>query len=260
MATSTLILFCYGLATGISFAVTSFELMLIIISGLCGIAGGDYFLFKSMQRLGPRRAGILFAANAPIAGILGWILLGEILSWQNILAIFIGFIGIVLAVVYGKRRDLIHAWENITPPLWLGVMFGLLAAVGQGGGVLLMRPVMEGGFDPIAAAVLRAGTAALVFWAIFPVAAMKNRLPAQLWPSRDLFLPILGNSILGLALGMVLLLKALEIGSVAMVTILAATSPMMLLPFVWAKTRLMPPLGAWIGAALIVLCSALLIK
>ena len=259
MVVSMVFLLGYCLIAGKTITIESRDFWLIFFSGLIGAAGGDYFLFKTMQRLGPRRTGILFAANAPIAAILGWVFLSEALSPKMILAIALGFGGIVLAVIYGKRRDLAHIWENITPPLWIGIVFGLLAALGQAIGVMLMRPVMEGGMDPAVAGFFRVIVAVVVFWAILPIEKINGRWPKVFWPDRGLWVHILGNGFFGMAFGMALLLKALETGSVAVVSILSATSPLMMLPFVWAKTRLIPPIGAWIGAVLVVVCSAMLI-
>ena len=56
-----------------------------------------------------------------------------------------------------------------------------------------------------------------------------------------------------------LVLKALETGPVAEVSLLASVSPVMVLPFIWWQTKLVPPLGAWVGAALVVVSSYLLI-
>ena len=58
---------------------------------------------------------------------------------------------------------------------------------------------------------------------------------------------------------MALLMKALETGSVATVSILSSTAPLMMLPIVWFQTKLIPPPAAWIGALLVVLCSILLV-
>ena len=52
----------------------------LVLSGLIGIFLGDLLLFTAVGRLGPRRAGVLFALNAPIAALLGWLVLGETLN------------------------------------------------------------------------------------------------------------------------------------------------------------------------------------
>ena len=56
------------------------QLWPIALSGVIGVFVGDTMLFMTMHRLGPRRTSILFAMNAPISVVLGWIFLGERLS------------------------------------------------------------------------------------------------------------------------------------------------------------------------------------
>lgn len=229
----------------------------ILLSSLTGIVLGDFLLFATMRRMGPRRTNVLFATNAVFAALLGWVILGEGIGPMTVLAVLCGFIGVVLAVIYGKRRDMAHQWEVIKPPLWIGVGLGLLAAVCQAFGVIFIRPVMAAGVDPVAATLARVGVAAAVFWLTFPFDPNRRTLP--LLPSRDLVLLTSLNGLFGLGVGAALLLAALETGSVATVTILSSTSPVLILPFIWARTGLPPAAGAWFGAVLVVVCTALLV-
>ena len=80
----------------------------IALSAVTGVVLGDFFLFVTMRRLGPRRTNVLFATNAVFAAIIGWALLGEVVSARTAMAVLLGFGGVVLAVVFGKRRDLLH--------------------------------------------------------------------------------------------------------------------------------------------------------
>lgn len=228
----------------------------VLLSAVVGVVLGDYFLFVAMRRLGPRRTAILFAGNAPIAAILSWLFLDEILSAVQILAILVGFAGICFAIIYGKRRDLLHIWEAITPPLWIGLAAGFLAATGQAIGVLMLRPVMHAGADPLLVGLIRVSVAALIFWLSWPFDRKKSEHP--LLPDARMSMLILANGFFGLSFGVFLLLKALEIGSVAEVTILSSVSPVMILPFVWYKTGKCPPWGAWLGALLVVASTILL--
>ena len=50
---------------------------LLVVSGLIGIFIGDTALFACMNRLGPRRSGILFATHALFSVLLAWAFLGE---------------------------------------------------------------------------------------------------------------------------------------------------------------------------------------
>ena len=229
----------------------------ILTSALVGVVIGDFFLFVTMRRLGPRLTGILFAANAPLAAFLGWLFLSETLSLFKALAIFIGFCGICLAIIYGKRRDLVHVWESVTEPLWIGVGAGFIAALGQAGGVLLLRPVMEAGGDPMMASLIRVSAAACFFWMVWPFS--QPTIAFAVYKNLKLWFFIAANSFFGLSFGVYLLLAALETGNVADVTILSSFGPVMILPFVWYQTRMRPAWGAWAGAGLVVLSSTLLV-
>jgi uncharacterized membrane protein len=57
---------------------------------------------------------------------------------------------------------------------------------------------------------------------------------------------------------MTLLLFALSGGKVGIVSTLSATSPVLILPMLWATTGERPAQGAWAGAALVVAGMALI--
>ena len=228
----------------------------IALSAVTGVVLGDFFLFVTMRRLGPRRTNVLFATNAVFAAIIGWALLGEVVSARTAMAVLFGFCGVVLAVVFGKRRDLLHQWEAVMPPLWIGVVAGLLAAICQAFGVVFARPVMAAGVDPVAVTLARAVVGAAVFWATLPFD--RSRVGMPLLP-RGKLLALTGlNGLFGLGVGAAMLMAALETGNVATVTILSSTTPVMILPFIWARTGRMPAPAAWVGAILVVICTMLI--
>lgn len=245
------------IVSGADFQIATPHLIPIILSSFIGVVLGDYFLFIAMARLGPRLTGVLFAANAPIAAILGWLILSEAIGWNVVLAIILGFAGIVLAILYGKRRHNTHIWEQVKHPLWIGIGAGLLAALGQAAGVLILRPVMADGASPWTASLLRVMFASLCLWLTYPFDKEARRLSFRL--EKRLVLSIIGNGFFGLSFGVALMLKALETGPVAEVSLLASISPVLVLPFIWWQTKLIPPLGAWAGAGLVVCSSYLLI-
>ena len=256
MIAATLIMGVILVVSGRPFDIPPAYYGSIILSALAGVVLGDFFLFAALRRIGPRRSNILFATNAVFAALLGWAFLGETVGLQASLAILFGFSGVVLAVIYGKRRDLLHQWENVTPPLWIGVVFGLLAAICQAFGVVFVRPVMAAGIDPVAVTLARAVVGAIAFWATFPFDRSRRGQP--LFPrGRVLGLTAL-NGLFGLGVGAAMLLAALEFGTIATVTILSSTTPVMILPFIWLRTGKIPPPAAWLGAVLVVICTALI--
>ena len=66
------------------------------------------------------------------------------------------------------------------------------------------------------------------------------------------------NGLFGLGIGAAMLMAALENGNVATVTILSSTTPVMILPFIWARTGRIPAPAAWLGASLVVICTILI--
>ena len=243
--------------TGRSFTLDLVFIWPLVLSSIIGIVLGDFFLFLTMRRLGPRRTNILFASNAPMTALLGWLILGEVLAMHDAVAVIIAFTGICLAIIYGKRRDLMHVWEDVTPPLSLGILFGLLAALGQAVSAIIIRHAMSEGLDPIMASLIRVMIAAVFFWASYPFDKTQRSKP--ILPDGKILVNVFFNGLFGLGVGMALFLKALETGHIAIVAILTATTPVLILPFVWTRTGMMPAWGAWVGAFLVVACASLLV-
>lgn len=247
----TVLLALYVLASGNWQQLDSANIGPLILSGLIGIFVGDTLLFATLNRVGPRRSGVLFALNAPIAAILGFVVLGEALSFQATLGIALTVCGVVLAILYGKRRDQLHAWETVKGPLWVGVAVGLGAAIGQAVGSIIAKPVMASGVDPFLASMVRVAVAAFCLSVLIslPIPAVKAKGPLTL---RVAVMTIL-TGVLALGIGMTLLLFALSGGNVGIISTLSATSPVIILPMLWLRTGERPAGGAWVGAALVVI-------
>ena len=77
-----------------------------------------------------------------------------------------------------------------------------------------------------------------------------------------LTIKILGQSIvsgfLGMALGMSLLLIALQKADAGIVATLSSTSPIMILLLIWIITKKIPTYGAWMGTVLAIIGSGLI--
>lgn len=252
----TCLLGVYVLASGTWQQLNSENIGPLILSGIIGIFLGDTLLFATLNRVGPRRSGILFALNAPIAAVLGFTFLGETLTPQAIAGMALVLAGVVLAILFGKRKEQIHAWEAVTGPLWIGVALGLGSATGQALGSIIAKPIMASGIDPFVASMVRVGIAACLLTVLIalPIPSVKPKAPLT-WP---IFLLTALTGIIALAIGMTLLLFALSGGKVGIVSTLSATSPVLILPMLWLRTGERPAAGAWLGAALVVAGMALL--
>jgi drug/metabolite transporter (DMT)-like permease len=227
-----------------------------LISGLIGILVGDAALFLTMNRLGPRRAGILFASNAVFSVILGWLFLGEKLGTMTLAGIAVALFGVALAILFGKRQNDAHHWEAVKGPLAIGIAIGLFSGLCQAIGSIIARPVMATGVDPVAIAAIRVGIASLGLTLAMLAGVNSARAQTALTPNLAAQVAVSGFAAMGL--GMTLLLFALSGGEVGVVATLSATTPALVLPLLWWKTGDMPPALAWLGAALVVTGSGLI--
>jgi drug/metabolite transporter (DMT)-like permease len=228
----------------------------LILSGMLGIFVGDSLLFTALNRLGPRRAGILFAMNAPMAALLSWIWLGETLDLTAVMGIGVTAAGVALAILFGNRGQVATGLEAIKGSLLVGVGIGLLAALGQALGIVIARPLMAGGLDPFAASLLRVGVAAACLSVVLQLPAETLKAKAALTWKIAAYTASVG--FIGLGLGMTFLLFALSGGKTGIISTLSATTPVIILPMLWAKTGIRPAVGAWVGAGLVVVGMALL--
>lgn len=228
----------------------------IALSGLLGIFLGDMMLFMAMERLGPRRSGALFALNAPLAALAGWLFLGETLPARAVAGILLSTLGIALAVLGRPGRSGSHRFEAVRGPLGLAILFGILAAAGQAAGSLVARPAMARGLDPYFASLVRIAVAAAAQVALMalplpPVQPRGRLTPRILWRAAL-------SATLGMVVGMTLLMFALQGGKVGIVSTLSALSPVLILPTLWALTGARPSATSWLGALLAVAGMALI--
>lgn len=236
--------------------ITQEMLWPIVLSGVVGIFLGDSALFATMNRMGPRRTSILFATSAPMAVLLGWLFLDETLTSREMLGVAVVFLGVTLAIVFGKRKAQLHHWETVKGPLWIGVGIGLIAGLAQAAGSLIAKPVMDAGADAVAVSAIRVTVSVCCFY-------MALMLPGRTMVAKgklnvNILLLMALSGFLAMALGMTLVLFALSGGDVGIVSTLSGTAPALVLPLIWMHTRERPAAGAWLGAFLVVAGSALI--
>lgn len=251
-----LLLAVFVAATGRWHGLSLQDAGLLVASGLIGIFVGDSLLFSALNRLGPRRSGIVFALNAPMAALLGWLFLQETLSASAAAGIVTCVAGVMLAILFGRKPGQTHALEQVKGRLWVGIALGLGAALGQAGGSVIARPLMAGGLDPFVASMVRVGIAGVCLsgFMLLPIPTVKQKNPLTL----KVAALAIGSGILAMGIGMTLLLFAFSGGKTGVVSTLSATSPAMVLPLLWLTTKERPAAGAWAGAGLVVIGMALL--
>jgi drug/metabolite transporter (DMT)-like permease len=227
---------------------------ILVASGIIGILVGDTFNSAAVGRLGPRRAGAIFALNAPMAALMGWAFLGEALPLQAIAGIAITVAGVALAIL-GRPRANAHRLETLQGTILIGVAFGLAAGFGQAVGSLIARPVMTAGLNPYLASLFRVGASGLAM-GVLAATPFAPALPKVI--SKNALILTAITAIIGLLVGMTLFLYALQGSKTGIIATLSATSPVIILPLMWLRTGQRPSGLSFCGAALAVAGLALI--
>ena len=252
----SLLLGGFALANGSWLAFGSQQLLLLAASSLTGIFLGDTLMFAAMNRIGPRRTGLLFATHSVFSVSLGVLLLSETLSANAAIGSVLVFAGVLCAIAFGRHDAASHHWEHASGLKW-GVLLGLGAALCQALGTLLAKPVMSTGVDPVAANGLRIAVSCGAHWLLWASGNRHARLQSPLAPR--LFGQTVLNGLIGQGVGMTLVMLALQGGNVATVGMLSAMTPVLILPMLWVVMRQRPPALAWLGAAASVAGSMLIV-
>lgn len=253
----SLMLWSVALLGGGWASLSPHSLGIMAISGLIGIFIGDTALFAAMNRLGPRRAGVLFATHALFSALLGYLVFGETITGLTLLGCLLLVGGVMTAIFFGKRGNDTHAWEQDNGNPWPGIGLGLLSALCQSVATLMVKPVMMGEIDPVAASAVRMSTAFVAHLALLWCGLVVARpLRAINWP---VFGMVALNAFLAMGVGMTLILLALRYGEVGMVAMLSSVSPVLVLPLLWLVMKRRPANGAWLGALATVVGTGLIV-
>jgi drug/metabolite transporter (DMT)-like permease len=238
----------------IPFALTPFQLGMLAASGVIGLSLGDSFLFRAFQEIGARVTMLLMALAPAIGALLAAAALGERLGSVSLAGMAVTLAGVALVVV--ERTPGGPARLTVSPR---GVVLGLLAAAGQGVGLILAKIAFrEGEVDGFQATFVRiaAGLALLV-----PAALAGGRL-GRLWdplirrPATGGLL-LLG-ALLGPFLGISCSLIAVANTTVGVASTIMATVPVLMLPLGRIVYRERPPWKAVLGAVVAVMGVAML--
>ena len=128
----------------------------LVLSGLVGFVFGDLCLFQAFVVIGARVSMLLMALSPPMTALLGWIALGETLSWKSGVGMVLTITGIALVVLKRPAPDESEGGSSkikFNYPVW-GILLGLGGALGQAGGLILSKVGIRG-YDTFAATQIR---------------------------------------------------------------------------------------------------------
>ena len=230
----------------------------MMLSGLIGIFIGDTALFACLNRMGPRQAGLLFSCHAVFSAILGYFLFSESMNSGELIGSALVFGGVLTAIFFGRRGQANNQLEAIKGTVWIGVALGITAAICQALGGIIAKPVMQTNIDPVAASAIRMITAFVAHSVFRSTGAKLSRVLNPM--NGQIFAITAVNGFLAMAVGMTLILYALQEGNVGMVALLSSTTPIMLLPILWLYTKQRPNAYAWVGAIVAIVGTGILVR
>ena len=228
MILASILLLATSIIAGFSFELSFSQIINLAISGVIGLILGDTFLFKAFQNIGARLSMLLMALSPAMSSILAYFFLNENLSAVGLIGIVITIIGI--AIVVFERKETPDANYKISK---IGIVFGLLGALGQAGGLIFAKfAFQEGEVNEMVATFVRiiSSAAILLTGALLmkryknPVLLYKNNIKA--------FGSTIVGTILGPYLGITFSLVAIANTKVGIAATLMSTMPIIMLPII----------------------------
>ncbi len=229
------------------------------MSGIVGLALGDYFGFTSFAILGAR-IGSIFIPLAPAAALFaGYFLVDERINWVGMVGIGVTIAGVLWLTITKTEKSKMPQSKH--GKIEKGILFGVLASICQGVGVVLANKGFEydmnvGKVPALHATWIRMVCAAVV---IFTITIFRGKLKEMLKPVFEnrnngvwfTFAGTLFGPVMGVSLSMYAISLLENKPSVAQ-TIFSLV-PVLVLPinyiFYKEKIKLKSVLGAFIAIA-----------
>jgi drug/metabolite transporter (DMT)-like permease len=211
---------------GFEVRLSSGQAGLLALSGVIGLAFGDSFLFKAFGELGARITMLIMSTSPAVAALLAWLVLHENLSFWGIIGILVTLAGVAVVVI-GRSAGPAVAFA------WRGVTFAVLAAIGQGVGLIFAKMAfIEGPINGFVATLVRI-LASLVIMIPLGVAESRSLDSFRVFRTdrRAFGLTALG-ALLGPFLGISFSLIAVAHTDVGVAATIMATVPILMLPLV----------------------------
>jgi len=169
----------------------------LVLSGLVGFLVGDLCLFRAFVDIGARISMLIMASVPPFTALMGWLILGEKLSYGEWTGMALTIAGISIVILERKPGE---KQVKLNKP-GLGVLLAFGGAIGQSVGLVLSKYGMED-YDAFGATQIRVLAGIAGFLLLFAVlhrwrpvgAAFADKKAMALINTGAFFGPFLGVS------------------------------------------------------------------
>jgi len=223
-------------------------------SGVVGLGIGDSGLFAAYVMIGPRRSLLMMALSPIFASLGAYLMLGETIPAVAAFGIALTLGGVVLVILEGEE----HSGEiPVSKKLkHYGVFFGLIAAIGQGVGLVLAKKGIElnpaVSLNPLSATLMRMLLGACSLW-LFLLCV--GRLPElrSAFKSKEGMRQTVAAAFVGPFLGVTLSMVAVTYAETGIAQTLLSLMPIMIIPVVWVLYRQKTSWRGILGAAIAII-------
>lgn len=252
--------------------VQPLPLVLLLASGVLGIAAGDSFYFAALRRLGTRRTLTFEAGGPAVTSAAGLVLLAEVpegRQWAGILLVSLALVLVARQQPPQLPQPPLLPQSTAAPaspdrgqpcPQRLGVLLALLALLCGSGGALLARAALRlQPISPLEASTVRLLGACVALLPLLPALWVPVRWRGGPSPSVRRWPLVLAATLLGTTAGIALQQLALLRLPAGLAVALLATAPLMAVPLAPLEGDRPGGLG-WLAAAFGVLGVCLLVR
>jgi drug/metabolite transporter (DMT)-like permease len=225
------------------------------LSGIIGLALGDFGYFGTLVILGPRRGTLMMSLAAIFAVFSGFFILGELLDFWSFIGITITLSGVTWVILESETSA---AEPVLTKKKKVyGVLLGLCGAAGQGIGLVVAKyGITVAGDDPsvqlnpLSATLIRMIAAAVFVW-ITVIVIGKFPKVIDSFKDRKAIGSTFGGAVFGPFIGVWLSMIAVSYALAGVAQTLMSLMPVMVIPIIWVlykqKTTWRGILGACIA-------------
>jgi len=232
------------------------------LSGVIGLALGDFGYFSSLVLIGPRRAVLLMALAPIFSAISAYLILGEILGVRAIIGVVTTILGVCIVIL--EREEASGEMSISKRQKTFGVLLGLGGSLGQGLGLVVskygitfMADNPSAPLNALSATLIRMITATVFIWIFVLITGKLPRLVDALKDKKGVK-GAMGGAVVGPFLGVTLSMVAVTYTLAGIAATLMSLMPVMVIPVLWFLHRQRTSWRGVTGATMAVIGVAIL--
>jgi drug/metabolite transporter (DMT)-like permease len=194
------------------------------LSGFIGFVLGDLFLFRAFIIVGSRISMLIMSLVPPVTALIGWMVLGEVLSFFNFFGMGLTISGVAFAII---GRDSENKQVKFTHSV-KGILYAFGGMLGQAVGLVLSKYGM-GSYDAFAATQIRVIASIFGFGIILFLFKRWSSIRSAIH-NRKAILRITVGSFFGPFLGVSLSLLAIQYIATGSASTIMSIVPVLIIP------------------------------